>query len=229
MSTRISAPFTFRFPAAPPFSSSSTATYSNQLKAGAILEALWPHHPDHPGIPHYLIHSYDYPPLAERALAAAERYAWLAPASVHALHMPSHAFAMLGRWREVIAQESKTRAGVIALYPEDAPKHREPALIPGLYHTFDFLIVAYLQIADDANALAIVDERNRLAEFPSSFRITGHTAYAAIPVRFAIERGQWTDAARLAVPRTPYPRPRPSPGSDARSVLHAAATRPAPA
>src|SRR5262249_49131236 len=179
-------------------------TYASQLEAASILEALWPRAPDHPGIPHYLIHSYDYPPLAARGLEAARRYAQMAP-SVHALHMPSHIFAMLGHWREVIAEERKTDAAVIALYPADSPEHSEPWRIPGRYHTLDFLMTAQLQLAHDREAAAILDQRNRLQEFPASFRITGHTAYAAIPARFALERGARADAAKLAVAPSPYP------------------------
>ena len=76
-------------------------TYARQLKAGAILEEIWRSHPDHPGAPHYLIHAYDYAPLAERALPAARRYAAMDTSSPHARHMPAHIFTMLGLWRRV--------------------------------------------------------------------------------------------------------------------------------
>src|SRR6201999_557130 len=87
----------------------SDMTYANQLKAGAILEKVAATLPDHPGVLHYLIHTYDYPPLAQRGLAAANRYAEVAPAAQHAQHMPSHTYSMLGLWTQSVASNTKSR------------------------------------------------------------------------------------------------------------------------
>lgn len=179
-------------------------TYGNQLKAAALLEALEPGHPDHPGILHYLIHAYDYAPLAERGLPAARRYAQLAPSAAHALHMPSHIFAQLGLWQDVIQGEGATDAFVVADARQEDPKIDIWAM-PGRYHSLDFMTTAYLQLAQDRHAQAIVDERNRVGALAAEFRYTAHTGFAAIPVRHAIERHQWAEAAALTVAKTPYP------------------------
>ena len=121
-------------------------SYANQLKAGGILEPLWAQQPNHPGLAHYIIHSYDYPALAERAKAAAERYASIAPSAAHALHMPSHTFTRVGMWEESIGANLRsidvaTRAGTIG-----------EAL-----HGSDYLEYAYLQMGNDSAAKAVVD------------------------------------------------------------------------
>jgi hypothetical protein len=181
-------------------------SYSRQLKAAAILEQLTPALPGHPGIAHLLIHSYDYAPIAARGLPAARRYAALAPSAPHALHMPSHIFSTLGMWQDAIladlASDASAKAYALAVTPSSAAN---PAAYPVRYHSLDFLTNAYLQLAQDKAARAIVDERNSLAEFPPDYRLSGHTAFAAIPVRYAIERGAWAEAAVLPPPRTPYP------------------------
>ena len=181
-------------------------TYSRQLKAAAILEQLAPAQPDHPGIAHLLIHSYDYAPIAARGLPAARRYAALEPSAPHALHMPSHIFSTLGMWHEAIqadlASDAAAKAYAAALNPDSVVNAAANA---ARYHSLDFLTNAYLQLAQDKEARAIVDERNSVAELSPNFRYSGHTAFAAIPVRYAIERGAWAEAAALQVPRTPYP------------------------
>ncbi len=181
-------------------------SYSRQLKAAGILEGLQRQLPDHPGIPHYLIHSYDYAPIATKGLPAARRYAGLAPSSPHALHMPSHIFSTLGMWQDAIqadlASDAAAKAYAAAVNPGSVVN---PALIAARYHSLDFLTNAYLQLAQDKRAQAIVDERNSVAELSPDYRYSGHTAFAAIPVRYAIERGAWAEAAALQVPHTPYP------------------------
>jgi hypothetical protein len=181
-------------------------SYSRQLKAAAILEQLAPALPDHPGIAHLLIHSYDYAPIAARGLPAARRYAALAPSAPHALHMPSHIFSTLGMWQDAIqadlASDAAAKAYAAAVNPGSVVN---PAANPARYHSLDFLTHAYLQLAQNELARAIVDERNSVAELSPAFRYAGHTAFAAIPVRYAIERGAWAEAATLPVPRTPYP------------------------
>jgi tetratricopeptide (TPR) repeat protein len=180
-------------------------TYAKQLRAAAILEELQSQHPNHPGIPHYIIHSYDYPALAVRGVIAANRCAQLAPAAPHALHMPSHIYSTLGMWQDVIgsdlASDESTLAYTARVNPQAAD---DPAGNPGRYHSLDFLVNAYLQTAQDRQAKRIVDARNAMIEFPANFRYSGHTAHAAIPVRYAFERGAWAEAAALAVPKTPF-------------------------
>jgi tetratricopeptide (TPR) repeat protein len=180
-------------------------TYAKQLKAADILEKLEPRYPNHPGIPHYIIHSYDYPELAMRGAIAAARCAQLAPSAPHALHMPSHIFSTLGMWQEVIssdrAADDETIAYTARVNPQAAA---DPAKNPGRYHFLDFLTNAYLQLGQDRQAKRIVDARDSVAEYPASFRYSGHTAFAAIPVRYAFERAAWAEAAALAIPITPF-------------------------
>jgi hypothetical protein len=181
-------------------------SYSRQLKAAAILEQLAPALPDHPGIAHLLIHSYDYAPIAARGLPAARRYAALEPSAPHALHMPSHIFSTLGMWQDAIesdlASDAAAKAYAAAVNPGSVTNLAANA---ARYHSLDFLTNAYLQLAQDKRARAIVDERNSVAELSPDYRYSGHTAFAAIPVRYAIERGAWVEAAALPVSRTPYP------------------------
>jgi hypothetical protein len=168
-------------------------TFAEQLKAGAILERLIARQPNHPGLAHYIIHSYDFPPLADRALAAARRYAAIAPAAPHALHMPSHTFTRLGYWEDSIATNIKS--GEIA--------RREKSVAEEL-HTMDYRIYAYLQTAQDQQARRLLES---LAEVESRFDpeaigsaapgSAGVFALAAIPARYALERGAWGEAARL--------------------------------
>jgi len=182
----------------------SDKTYTSQLKAAAILEQLETTQPEHPGIPHYLIHSYDYAPIAEKGLPAARRYAALASSAPHAVHMPSHIFSTLGMWQEAIDSNIAADAANIAYARSVNPAAANPAAITARYHALDFLTNAYLQLAQDNRAKGLVDQRNSLAVMPAGERITNHTAYAAIPVRYAIERGAWAEAAALPPMSTPY-------------------------
>jgi predicted Zn-dependent protease len=180
-------------------------TYAKQLKAADILEKLESKHPNHPGIPHYIIHSYDYPELAMRGVLAAARCARLAPSAPHALHMPSHVYSTLGMWREAISSDSAADDETVAYTARVNPKAAaEPAKDPSRYHFLDFLTNAYLQLGEDQQAKRIVDARNSVAEYPAGFRYSGHTAFAAIPVRYAFERSAWAEAAALAIPKTPF-------------------------
>lgn len=180
-------------------------TYVKQLKAADILEKLEPRFPNHPGIQHYIIHSYDYPELAVRGAIAAARCARLAPSAPHALHMPSHIFSTLGMWQDVIgsdrAADDLTMAYTARINPQAAT---DPAKNPARYHSLDFLTNAYLQLGQDEQAKRILDARNSVVEYPATFRYSGHTAFAAIPVRYAFERAAWAEAAALAVPKTPF-------------------------
>lgn len=183
----------------------SDKTYAKQLKAAALLEPLQRANPDHPGIPHYLIHAYDYAPIATKGLPAARRYATLAPSAPHALHMPSHTFSTLGMWpdaiRTNIAADAATREYAIRTNPAAAAM---PASIFGRYHALDFLTNAYLQRAEDASAKAILDERNSIEGIPATASITSHTGFAAIPVRYTFERGAWQEAAALTPMKTNF-------------------------
>jgi hypothetical protein len=164
-------------------------TYANQLKAAGILEKLYKQNPQHPGVSHYLIHAYDYPPLADKGLAAARRYAGIAPAAPHARHMPSHLYSMVGLWEESIAS-NRSALQVQSDY----------------YHATDFMVYAHLQLAQDAKAKALIDEidkagRDGLLLKENLANLGAYAALAAIPARYTIERGDWKGAAALpAVP-----------------------------
>jgi hypothetical protein len=160
-------------------------TYANQLKATAILEKVFEGQPDHPGVAHYLIHSYDYPPLAERGLDAARRYAKIAPSAPHALHMPSHIFTRLGLWQESIESNLNSAAA--------AKGHNSTF---EQLHALDYLAYAYLQGAQDLAAKRVLDDRNAtvqgdLENFAAAY------AFAAIPARYTLERRRWAEAVAL--------------------------------
>jgi hypothetical protein len=181
-------------------------SYSRQLKAAAILERLQRQLPDHPGVPHYLIHSYDYAPIAAKGLPAARRYAALAPSAPHALHMPSHIFSTLGMWQDAIRSDLASVGAINAMSARTDPAASVNGTPnPLAFHSLDFLTNAYLQLAQDERAKAIVDARNSMSGYPASVRYSGHTAFAAIPVRYAIERSAWAEAAALQPALTPYP------------------------
>ena len=179
--------------------------YSRQLKAAEVLERLRKTQPDHPGVVHYLIHSYDYAPIASKGLPAARRYAALAPSAPHALHMPSHIFSTLGMWQEAIrsnlAADAANRAYAASVNPSAAAN---PATIAARYHNLDFLTNAYLQLGQDQHAKAVVDERNSIAELPTGAGMTAQTGFAALVVRYDFERGAWKHAAELSPINTPF-------------------------
>jgi hypothetical protein len=173
-------------------------SYANQRKAAEILEQAHGAEPDHPGIAHYLIHSYDSATLAEQGLPAARSYAALAPAVPHALHMPSHIFTRLGLWQESIASNAAGN--------EKARAYAEKTEGPGAFdgetvHTMDYLEYAYLQGAQDEAAKRVVDGLASLRKGPSIL-VTAY-AVAAIPARYALERRAWAEAAVLPMPDTP--------------------------
>jgi tetratricopeptide (TPR) repeat protein len=166
-------------------------TYANVLKAGQILERVFAEQPNHPGVAHYLIHSYDYPSLAPRGLDAARRYAKIAPSAPHALHMPSHIFTRLGLWQESI--QSNTGSARAARPDGDAQ---------GILHAMDYMVYAHLQLVQDGKAKQAVADT---VAFGKIERETGATAYAqaSIPARYALERRRWTEAAVLPVIERP--------------------------
>ena len=164
-------------------------TYANQLKGAAILEKIWTRQPEHPGVAHYLIHLYDTPALAEKGLAAARRYAKVAPAAAHALHMPSHIFTRLGYWQESIA--SNTEVGA-----RPQRKRRFPRTS---CMSMDYLVYAYLQLGQDGKAKAVVDDMTKVAGFTETF-LAGPYALAVSPARYLVERGRLEGRSRAAGP-----------------------------
>ncbi len=176
-------------------------TYANQLKAGAILEALWAKQPNHPGIAHYIIHTYDYPALADKARAAAERYATIAPSAAHALHMPSHTFTRVGMWQESV--DANNRSMKVAL---------STGSIAETLHAADYAMYADLQMGKESDAKAILDGLPALAARFDANAITGAApgsagvfALAAIPARWVLERNAWAEAAALEPKATAFP------------------------
>jgi len=169
-------------------------TLAKQRKAGAILTALYQQYPNHPGIVHYIIHTYDYPGLAELALPAARRYAAVAPSSAHALHMPSHIFTRLGLWDECI------RSNLASI--SSAKCYAEAAGIKGHWdeelHGLDYLVYAYLQKGEDRLAMQQWDYLRTIdAIYPVNFKVA--YAYAAIPARYLLENRLWGEAAGLQI------------------------------
>ena len=169
---------------------------ANQRKAAAILEPIFAEQPNHPGIAHYLIHSDDSPALAEAGLRAARRYAEIAPSVPHALHMPSHIFTRLGYWQESI--DTNLRSA------EAGQVYAKEVFGQGVgwdqsLHAMDYLAYAYLQLGEDRKARAVVDE---IMAFKKVTPDTLAVAYAmaAVPARYAVERRNWAEAAKLELP-----------------------------
>lgn len=174
-------------------------TYANQKKAGKILSALYIKEAVHPGIIHYIIHTYDYPGLAELALPAAKRYTEVAPASAHALHMPSHIFTRLGYWDEDIRSNRQSVAA--------AQCYAEQAGISGHWdeelHGLDYIVYAYLQKGNNTLAQEQVKYVNSIKSvYPVNFKIA--YAFASIPARYVLENKKWKDAAALPLPQANF-------------------------
>jgi len=164
-------------------------TYANQHKSAAILEKLLDQNQQHPGVTHYLIHTYDFAPLADKGVASARRYAGIAPAVPHARHMPSHIYSMVGLWEESIA----SNASALEIQPD-------------YYHASDFTVYAHLQLAQDAKAAAMTQKSLATADRgdrPVTF--VNFTAKVAMPARYLLERADWTGAAALPMIPTQYP------------------------
>jgi tetratricopeptide (TPR) repeat protein len=171
--------------------SPSDTTYANQLKSVAILEKLYDQNPQHPGVTHFIIHAYDYHPLAEKGIPAARRYASIAPAVPHARHMPSHIYSMVGLWEESIA----SNASAIEIQPD-------------YYHAADFSVYAHLQLAQDAKAKALMDKSIATADRgdrPVTF--VNFTAKNAMSARYFLDRADWAGAAALPFTSSQYPQP----------------------
>jgi tetratricopeptide (TPR) repeat protein len=176
-------------------------TYANQLKAGGILERLWTKQPDHPGLAHYIIHSYDYPALADKAREAARRYARIAPSAAHALHMPSHTFTRVGMWEESIATNNRSKDAALGT-----------GSIAEALHAADYAMYAYLQLGRETDAKAVLDGLPALAARFDPVAVTGAApgsagvfAIAAIPARWVLERRAWAEAAALEPRPSAFP------------------------
>jgi tetratricopeptide (TPR) repeat protein len=163
------------------------------LKAAQILEPQFKKHPDHPGVAHYLIHSYDYPPIAEKGLNAAKRYADIAPSAPHALHMPSHIFTRVGAWQASVATNRRS--------VEAAMAEKEAA---GGLHAMDYMVYAHLQLAHDLDAGSIMQKALNVTAMSAS-NIGAAYALAAIPARVALERGMWKEAAQVELRTSKFP------------------------
>jgi hypothetical protein len=170
-------------------------SYANEKKAAQILNRVRLREPQHPGVTHYLIHSYDYPALARLALPAARSYAKIAPASAHARHMPSHIFTRLGLWQEAI----RSNLGAEAAAKEFGKRNKLSGAWDEQFHAMDYLAYAYLQGAQDKQARAVLDELNKIPKAePETFKVA--YAYTAIKTRYALERRRWDEAAKLSLP-----------------------------
>jgi hypothetical protein len=175
--------------------------HADLVAGGATLEGLFARMPNHPGLAHYLIHAYDVPPLAGRAATAAARYATIAPTLSHALHMPSHTYTRLGEWDRSIATNLK--AGAAA---------RNEGSTAEELHSADYRVYAYLQRGQQEAARRLMVEAESIgrrldptAAGGAAPPAAGYFALAAIPARYALERGSWTEAAALPVKPSPVP------------------------
>ena len=182
------------------YNSPPDKTYAKQREAAKILNRLLPLEPKHPGIAHYMIHSFDYPELAELALPAARAYAKIAPSAPHALHMPSHIFTRLGMWKESIESNIASAQTAQAWMA----KTRPGATAFDALHAMDYLEYAYLQTGQDAKALELVNQVAKVTSFDVPQFAAGY-ALAAIPARYALERRAWKDAAALTAQPPTFP------------------------
>ena len=168
-------------------------TYASALKAAAILEVQFKKHPDHPGVAHYLIHSYDFPDIAEKGMRAARAYSEIAPSAPHALHMPSHIFTRVGAWKDSAAiNERSANAAKQTKEPHDQ------------LHSMDYAVYAYLQLGQDDNARRVLREAREVKGFTPTVR-AGFYALAAMPARIALERGDWKEATTLVAEDNNFP------------------------
>ncbi len=167
-------------------------TYAQQTKGAAILEPISQRLPRHPGVTHYLIHLYDYAETAAKGLDAANRYAKVAPAAPHAQHMPSHIYTRVGYWKESI---DSNIASVKAAKAEKS--------VGNYLHAQDYMVYAHLQLGQDKQARAVMDEMMQESDFKATV-LGAHYALAASPARYAVERGDWNGASQLSVRPTPF-------------------------
>jgi Tfp pilus assembly protein PilF len=174
----------------------SDPNFAREKEAGAILNNVLASEPDHPGVAHYLIHSFDYPPLAQLALPAARRYASIAPDSAHAQHMPSHIFTRLGLWEESIRSNIASEAAARAY----AKAQGMPGSWDQRLHAMDYLAYAYLQTGRDSEVRQVLNDLNAITHADPPTRTVAY-AVTAIPARIALERRKWAEAASLELTR----------------------------
>ena len=172
--------------------SQADQTYAAYLKAAAVLEKQFVKYPDHPGVAHYLIHSYDAPPIAKQGLPAARKYSAIAPDAPHALHMPSHIFTRVGAWEDSVALNRRS-----ADVAKKDGSHAEA------YHAADYMVYAQLQLGRDQAARRVLDEFKSAggAVLP---QFAGPYAAVAMPARLALERGDWVTASQLPIQGTAF-------------------------
>jgi len=175
-------------------------SYSRQKKSGQILEALFKENPNHPGIAHYIIHNYDYPGLAEKALETARRYAKIAPASAHAQHMPSHIFTRLGLWEESISSNLNSASSAVCYAESVNPDAHWTAEI----HASDYLMYAYLQQGDNQKAREQLESMQRITDVFPENSFGAAYALTVMPIRMALETKNWEEAKRLELPKIDF-------------------------
>ena len=182
------------------YATPTDATLAKQRESAVLLEKLWKQNPNHPGVVHYLIHAYDYPQFAQRALPAAKSYASIAPWVPHALHMPSHIFTRLGMWEEAV-ESNQASAEASRAYAKS--RNRDATEAEEL-HALDYLAYSYLQQAQDRKAKEIVDFVATVRKTNPEMEFSGAYALAAIPTRYVFERNDWKAAAQLKIPDIPH-------------------------
>src|SRR5499433_3999529 len=175
-------------------------TMNNLVKAIEILEPIDKQYPDHPGVTHYLIHSYDFPALADRGVPAANKYAKIAPAAPHAQHMPAHIYSMVGMWDASIASNLAS----VAVAKEYTEKSKLDGVLAGVPHAYDFMEYAYLQLGQDLKARGLIQDSMAIKKV-IGVPLAGATARAAVPARYMLERQDWQGAAQLEPLGTGFP------------------------
>ena len=170
------------------------------MQAISILEPLDKTYPDHPGITHYLIHSYDFAPIAQRGIPAANKYMKIAPAAPHAQHMPSHIYSMVGMWEPSI----ESNLASVKVAKQYASQSKLDGVLAGVPHAYDFMAYAHLQLGQDAKAKALIEESATIKKLIGPVS-AGNTARAAVPVRYYLERQDWAGAAQLQPQNLPFP------------------------
>jgi tetratricopeptide (TPR) repeat protein len=175
-------------------------TYARQKKAGEILGPIFREMPQHPGVAHYIIHSYDFPTLADRGLDAARRYSRIAQDSPHALHMPSHIFTRLGLWEDSIRSNLDSAAAA----RKDVGRSMPGARSFDELHAMDYLAYAYLQSGRDTEARKVLQDAARAEKFDKA-NFAAAYALTAIPARLALERRDWSAATTVALRPASFP------------------------
>jgi tetratricopeptide (TPR) repeat protein len=170
------------------------------LQAIKILEPIDKKYPDHPGVTHYLIHSYDFPAIAQRGVPAANKYAKIAPSAPHAQHMPSHIYSMVGMWEESVTSNWRS----VAVANDYAAKAKLDGSLGGILHSYDFMAYAYLQLGQDIKARGLIQDSMAIKKI-IGIPMVAEMARAAVSARYMLERQDWQGAAQLQPLGTSYP------------------------